>query len=122
MKKTTKIRGVAVAAMAAMTGFLTAGTLILVAPSSPALESGTCHADESSVCSGSGTALNDSVSSGDAVAINGSVASGCSTAINDSTASGNGGCAAPAPLPLKPAAVTPAAPATAKVAAPTFAG
>jgi hypothetical protein len=106
---TTKIRAAGVACLAALTGFLTAGALVLVAPTAPAEQSGTATADQSSVASGSGTAINDSTASGDAVAINGSVASGCSTAINDSTASG--GACAPA------AAVTPA-----HVAAPTFAG
>jgi hypothetical protein len=113
----------AVATATALTGVFAAGALTLIAPSAPALESGTCHADESSVCSGSGTALNDSVSSGDAVAINGSVASGCSVAINDSTASGGSVCPPPVPAVPTPAHVTPAAPAAhAHVAAPTFAG
>jgi hypothetical protein len=118
---TTKIRAAGVACLAALTGFLTAGTLILVAPSAPAEQSGTATADQSSVASGNATAINGSVASGDATAINGSVASGCSTAINDSTASGG----PPCPTAAQPAAAltpAPAAPAAAKVAAPTFAG
>jgi hypothetical protein len=120
---TTKIRAAGVACLAALTGFLTAGTLILVAPSSPAEQSGTATADQSSVASGNATAINGSVASGNSFAQNGSVASGCSTAIDNSTASGGPPCpAAVTPTTTPAAPLTPAAPAAAKVAAPTFAG
>ena len=121
---TTKIRAAGVACLAALTGFLTAGTLILVAPSAPAEQSGTATADQSSVASGNATAINGSVASGSSFAENGSVASGCSTAIDNSTASGGPPCpAAVTPVAVTPAApLAPAAPAAAKVAAPTFAG
>jgi len=121
---TTKIRAAGVACLAALTGLLTAGTLVLVAPSVPAEQSGGANADQSSVASGDCTALNGSVCSGDSFAENGSTASGCSTARNGSTASGGPPC--PAAVTPTAAVVAPvptaAAPAVAKVAAPTFAG
>jgi hypothetical protein len=128
--KITKIRAAGIGALAAMTGLVTAASLVLTAPAdamhqghahdataaapSPTA-SGTAHADDSSVASGNATAIDGSVASGDAVAIHGSVASGCSTAIDDSTASG-GDCG-----PAHAKAPT-AGPAKAVSGSPTFAG
>ena len=110
--KISKIRVAGVGCLAAVTGLVTAASMVLTAPAdaaktkttsnanataapaaAPAMssapnESGSCVADASSVCSGFGQATNNSVSSGDSVADNGSVASGCSVALDHSTASG----------------------------------
>jgi hypothetical protein len=109
--KISKIRVAGVGCLAAMTGLVTAASMVLTAPAdaakvhthanntaaavqaAPAMaqnpnESGSCVADASSVCSGFGQATNNSVSSGDSIADNGSVASGCSVALDHSTASG----------------------------------
>ena len=107
-----KIRVAGVGCLAAVTGLVTAASMVLTAPADAAKtkttsnanataapaapassavtpnESGSCTADATSVCSGFGQATNNSVSSGDAVADNGSVASGCSVALDHSTASG----------------------------------
>ena len=83
-----KIRVAGIPGLAALAGIVTAGTLVLVAPSAPAEQSGGAFADNTSVASGSAVAEDHSVASGNAVAKHGSVASGCSTAIDKSTASG----------------------------------
>jgi hypothetical protein len=131
--KNNKIRLAGVGCLAAVTGLVTAASMVLTAPAdaartkathaveAPALsnapnESGSCTADATSVCSGFGSATNNSVSSGDSIADNGSVASGCSVAVNKSTASG-GTCP-----PAKPAAGAPSAPAKAVAGNPSFAG
>jgi len=127
--KINKIRAAGIGCLAAMTGLVTAASLVLTAPADAAkahshdapaaaaspTASGTAHADDSSVASGNATAIDGSVASGDAVAIHGSVASGCSTAIDMSTASG-GNCG-----PAHAAAPT-AGPAKAVSGNPSFAG
>jgi hypothetical protein len=137
--KINKIRAAGIGCLAAMTGLVTAASMVLTAPadaakththattaaatpapapSGPAspTSSGTAFADNTSVASGSGQATNNSVASGDAIADNGSVASGCSTALDHSTASGGPPCGAPAK------GFTPAAPANAVAGTPSFAG
>src|SRR4051794_6281871 len=139
--KISKIRVAGVGCLAAMTGLVTAASMVLTAPADAAKahthadraaavqaapataqapnESGSCTADSTSVCSGFGQATNGSVSSGDSIADNGSVASGCSVALNHSTASG-GTCppAAPKTVSSNPSA----APAKAGAGNPSFAG
>jgi hypothetical protein len=139
--KISKIRVAGVGCLAAMTGLVTAASLVLTAPAdaskathahatsapataAPAMaqnpnESGSCVADASSVCSGFGQATNNSVSSGDSIADNGSVASGCSVALDHSTASGGMVCPPAAP---KMAATSSSAPAKAVAGNPSFAG
>jgi hypothetical protein len=132
--KINKIRVAGIGCLAAMTGLVTAASMVLTAPADAAKtathaapvtahapnESGSCVADASSVCSGFGQATNNSVSSGDSIADNGSVASGCSVALDHSTASG-GTCP-----PAKPKVTTPSsaksAPAHAVAGNPSFAG
>jgi hypothetical protein len=136
--KINKIRVAGIGCLAAVTGLVTAASMVLTAPADAAKtathadhaaieahapnESGSCVADASSVCSGFGQATNNSVSSGDSIADNGSVASGCSVALDKSTASG-GTCP-----PAKPKASTPSksaaksAPAHAVAGNPHFAG
>jgi hypothetical protein len=138
--KINKIRVAGVGCLAAMTGLVTAASMVLTAPAdaakahnkattaaavqaAPAMaqapnESGSCTADATSVCSGFGQATNNSVSSGDSIADNGSVASGCSVALDHSTASG-GTCP---PAASKSAAGAASAPATAVASNPSFAG
>src|SRR3954468_9888695 len=106
--KINKIRAAGIGCLAAMTGLVTAASMVLtapadaakphaqrehatVAPASPT-SSGGALADDTSVASGNATAIDGSVASGDAVAIDGSVASGCSVAIDNSTASGGPPC------------------------------
>jgi hypothetical protein len=135
--KINKIRVAGVGCLAAMTGLVTAASMVLTAPADAARahskgttaaveapapataqapnESGSCKADATSVCSGFGQATNNSVSSGDSIADNGSVASGCSVALDHSTASG-GTCP-----PAKGAAPS-SAPAKAVSSNPSFAG
>ena len=138
--KINRIRVAGVGCLAAMTGLVTAASMVLTAPADAAKrakpvthaaveapppiatapnESGSCEADSTSVCSGFGQATNGSVSSGDSIADNGSVASGCSVALNHSTASG-GTCppAAPKTVSSNPSA----APAKAVAGNPSFAG
>jgi len=134
--KINKIRVAGIGCLAAVTGLVTAASMVLTAPADAAKtathadhaaieahapnESGSCVADASSVCSGFGQATNNSVSSGDSIADNGSVASGCSVALDHSTASG-GTCP-----PAKPKVTTPSsaksAPAHAVAGNPSFAG
>lgn len=134
--KINKIRVAGVGCLAAMTGLVTAASMVLTAPADAAKahthadhaaveapataqapnESGSCVADASSVCSGFGQATNNSVSSGDSIADNGSVASGCSVALDHSTASG-GTCP-----PSAPKAAPSSAPAKAVAGNPSFAG
>ena len=126
--KINKIRAAGIGCLAAMTGLVTAASMVLTAPADAAhtkahqehatvappaspTSSGTAHADDTSVASGNATAIDGSVASGDAVAIHGSVASGCSTAIDHSVTSGCG-----------EEAAKPAGPAKAVSGAPTFAG
>jgi hypothetical protein len=133
--KINKIRAAGIGCLAAMTGLVTAASMVLTAPADAAREhshaneaaveapgphSGSCVADSTSVCSGSGQATNNSVSSGDAIADNGSVASGCSVALDHSTASGGEPCPPHAPKAEK--AFTPAGPARAVAGNPSFAG
>jgi len=129
--KINKIRVAGIGCLAAMTGLVTAASMVLTAPAdaakakpapaaAPVLsnapnESGSCTADATSVCSGFGQATNNSVSSGDSIADNGSVASGCSVALDHSTASG-GTCPPSAPK------ATSATPAKAVAGNPSFAG
>src|SRR4051812_16511351 len=111
--KSKKIRAAGIGCLAAMTGLVTAASMVLtapadaakphaheqhatVAPASPT-SSGGALADDTPVASGNATAINGSVASGDAVAIDGSVASGCSVAIDNSTASGGPPCPTAAP-------------------------
>ena len=123
--KINKIRVAGIGCLAAMTGLVTAASLVLTAPAdaakaktkattaaapaaAPAMstapnESGSCKADATSVCSGFGSATNNSVSSGDSIADNGSVASGCSVAVDHSTASGGTVCPPTAPKSTTPA-------------------
>ena len=131
--KINKIRVAGIGCLAAMTGLVTAASMVLTAPAdaakakpapaaAPVLsnapnESGSCTADATSVCSGFGQATNNSVSSGDSIADNGSVASGCSVALDHSTASG-GTC--PPSAPSSRAAKS--APAKAVAGNPSFAG
>jgi hypothetical protein len=139
--KISKIRVAGIGCLAAMTGLVTAASMVLTAPADaakahnhantaaavqapPAMaqnpnESGSCVADASSVCSGFGQATNNSVSSGDAIADNGSVASGCSVALDNSTASG-GNCP-PSARKSVPSGSS-SAPARAVSANPSFAG
>lgn len=131
--KINKIRAAGIGCLAAMTGLVTAASLVLTAPAdamhqgqphheaaaAPAspTSSGTAHADDSSVASGNATAIDGSVASGDAIAIHGSVASGCSVAIDNSTASGG------PPCPAEAAHKAPTAgPAKAVSGNPSFAG
>jgi hypothetical protein len=107
--KNNKMRVAGIGCLAAVTGLVTAASMVLTSPADAAKthdhastavqapapmtaqapnESGSCVADASSVCSGFGQATNNSVSSGDSIADNGSVASGCSVALDHSTASG----------------------------------
>src|SRR3954454_8389341 len=109
--KNNKMRVAGIGCLAAVTGLVTAASMVLTSPAdaakthdhashaveAPAMstapnESGSCVADATSVCSGFGQATNNSVSSGDAIADNGSVASGCSVALDHSTASGGSPC------------------------------
>ena len=140
--KINKIRVAGVGCLAAMTGLVTAASMVLTAPADAARahnhahtaaaveapapataqapnESGSCVADGTSVCSGFGQATNNSVSSGDSIADNGSVASGCSVALDHSTASG--GTCPPAAQRSK-AATAAATPAHAVAGNPSFAG
>jgi hypothetical protein len=134
--KINKIRVAGVGCLAAVTGLVTAASMVLTAPADAAktskqppaatveqgAHSGSCFADESSVCSGSGDATNGSVSSGDSSADNGSVSSGCSEAENHSVSSG-GDCAHhEAPENANKAAAAKASPAKAVSSNPTFAG
>jgi len=135
--KNNKMRVAGIGCLAAVTGLVTAASMVLTSPAdaakthdhashaveAPAMstapnESGSCVADASSVCSGFGQATNNSVSSGDSIADNGSVASGCSVALDNSTASG-GTCG-----PNRAAVPTSSksAPATAVAGNPSFAG
>src|SRR5438874_6324020 len=131
--KINKIRVAGIGCLAAMTGLVTAASMVLTAPAdaakakpapaaAPVLsnapnESGSCTADATSVCSGFGQATNNSVSSGDSIADNGSVASGCSVALDHSTASG-GTCPPSAPKAHK--AAPSSAPARAVAGNPSF--
>src|SRR5438132_11676290 len=131
--KINKVRLAGVGCLVAMTGLVTAASMVLTAPAdaaktkpapaaAPVLstapnESGSCTADATSVCSGFGQATNNSVSSGDSIADNGSVASGCSVALDHSTASG-GTCPPSAPK-RTPSSATPA---RAVAGNPSFAG
>jgi hypothetical protein len=138
--KINKIRAAGIGCLAAMTGLVTAASMVLTAPADAARtkthathaaveapapapnESGSCVADASSVCSGFGQATNGSVSSGDSIADNGSVSSGCSVALDHSTASG-GTCPPNAPATTKKSTAAPSAsPAKAVSSNPTFAG
>jgi hypothetical protein len=138
--KISKIRVAGVGCLAAMTGLVTAASMVLTAPADAARahehshaaveapvmaqnpnESGSCVADASSVCSGFGQATNNSVSSGDSIADNGSVASGCSVALDHSTASGGECGPAGAHANARPAAQS-SAPAHAVAGNPSFAG
>jgi hypothetical protein len=134
--KNKKMRVAGIGILAAMTGLVTAASMVLTAPADAAKthdhashaveapaalstapnESGSCTADATSVCSGFGQATNNSVSSGDSIADNGSVASGCSVALDHSTVSG-GTCP-----PSAPKSTPSAAPAKAVSANPSFAG
>jgi len=137
--KNNKIRVAGIGCLAAMTGLVTAASMVLTAPADAARthvksnasaapaamptasapnESGSCTADASSVCSGFGQATNNSVSSGDSIADNGSVASGCSVALDHSTASG-GTCPPSAPSSTPSSS---SAPAQAVAGNPSFAG
>lgn len=135
MKK-NKMRVAGIGCLAAVTGLVTAASMVLTSPAdaakthdhtaaavqAPALstapnESGSCVADASSVCSGFGQATNNSVSSGDSIADNGSVASGCSVALDHSTASGGMVCP-----PAAPKMASSSAPAKAVAGNPSFAG
>jgi hypothetical protein len=138
--KISKIRVAGVGCLAAMTGLVTAASMVLTAPADAAKahthadraaavqaapataqapnESGSCTADATSVCSGFGQATNNSVSSGDSIADNGSVASGCSVALDHSTASG-GTCPPSAAAKSTPSSATPA---KAVAGNPSFAG
>lgn len=140
--KISKIRVAGIGCLAAMTGLVTAASMVLTAPADaakahnhantaaavqapPAMaqnpnESGSCVADASSVCSGFGQATNNSVSSGDSIADNGSVASGCSVALDHSTASG-GTCGPNRGTAAVPSS-TSSAPAHAVAGNPSFAG
>ena len=130
-----KMRVAGIGCLAAVTGLVTAASMVLTSPAdaakthdkataaqqAPALstapnESGSCMADASSVCSGFGQATNNSVSSGDSIADNGSVASGCSVALDHSTASG-GTCGPNRAMPTSSSA-----PAKAVAGNPSFAG
>jgi hypothetical protein len=136
--KISKIRVAGVGCLAAMTGLVTAASMVLTAPADAAKahthadrvaaaqapataqapnESGSCTADATSVCSGFGQATNNSVSSGDSIADNGSVASGCSVALDHSTASG--GTCPPSAAKSTPSSATPA---KAVAGNPSFAG
>lgn len=131
--KINKMRVAGIGCLTAMTGLVTAASMVLTAPADAAKtkpaapapialsnapnESGSCTADATSVCSGFGQATNNSVSSGDSIADNGSVASGCSVALNHSTASGGTTCP-----PTAPKAGGGAAPAKAVAGNPSFAG
>ena len=126
--KINKIRAAGIGCLAAMTGLVTAASLVLTAPADAAHEGGRAHsptasgnaiADDTSVASGNATAIDGSVASGDAVALHGSVASGCSVAIDKSTASGGEPCPAHA---AKPDHGHKAGPAKAVSGQPTFAG
>ncbi len=144
--KIKNMRMAGIGCLAAMTGLVTAASMVLTAPADAAKtqshgtaaavqapapltaqapnESGSCKADSTSVCSGFGLALNNSVSSGDSIAVNGSVASGCSVAVNQSDASG-GTCPPKAPAAAKTTAAKSAprsAPAKAVAKSPSFAG
>jgi len=137
--KSKKIRAAGIGCLAAMTGLVTAASMVLtapadaahtahhaeqhatVAPASPT-SSGGALADDTSVASGNATAINGSVASGDAVAIDGSVASGCSVAIDNSTASGGPPCPTAAPGHAKHANAENAGPAKAVSGNPSFAG
>jgi hypothetical protein len=132
--KNKKMRVAGISILAAMTGLVTAASMVLTAPADAAKthdhathaaveapatahapnESGSCTADATSVCSGFGQATNGSVSSGNSIADNGSVSSGCSVALDHSTASG-GTCP-----PTKPS--VPSTPAKAVAGNPSFAG
>jgi hypothetical protein len=129
--KINKIRAAGIGCLAAMTGLVTAASMVLVAPADAAhthadhaaaapaapaspTSSGNALADNTSVASGSAQATNGSVASGDAIADNGSVASGCSTALDHSVASGCG--------PAGAKGFTPATPAKAVAGNPSFAG
>jgi hypothetical protein len=106
--KINKIRVAGIGCLAAVTGLVTAASMVLTAPADAAKtathadhaaieahapnESGSCVADASSVCSGFGQATNNSVSSGDSIADNGSVASGCSVALDHSMGISSGLC------------------------------
>jgi hypothetical protein len=124
--KINKIRAAGIGCLAAMTGLVTAASMVLTAPADAARDehktptvSGNAIADDSSVASGNATAIDGSVASGDAVAIHGSVASGCSVAIDHSTASGGEPCPAHAP---KADHADKAGPAEAVSGEPDFAG
>jgi len=133
--KINKIRAAGIGCLAAMTGLVTAASMVLTAPADAArahehhdataapaspTSSGGAFADDTSVASGNATAIDGSVASGDAVAIHGSVASGCSVAVDDSTASGG------PPCPGAPSAHAPGAPSAGPAKAvsgnPSFAG
>ena len=133
--KINKIRVAGIGCLVAMTGLVTAASMVLTAPAdaakakpapaaAPVLstapnESGSCTADATSVCSGFGQATNNSVSSGDSIADNGSVASGCSVALDQSTASGGTTCP---PTAGKSTPTRTPAPARAVAGNPSFAG
>jgi hypothetical protein len=134
--KINKIRVAGIGCLAAMTGLVTAASMVLTAPADAAKtathtavptahapnESGSCVADASSVCSGFGQATNNSVSSGDSIADNGSVASGCSVALNHSTASGGECPPNAAKAKATPSSAKKSAPARAVRGNPSFAG
>jgi hypothetical protein len=135
--KNNKMRVAGIGCLAAVTGLVTAASMVLTSPADAAKthdhashaveapaalstapnESGSCTADASSVCSGFGQATNNSVSSGDSIADNGSVASGCSVALDNSTASG-GTCGPNRAMPTS----SKSAPAKAVAGNPSFAG
>ena len=141
--KINRIRVAGVGCLAAMTGLVTAASMVLTAPADAAKrakpvthaaveapppiatapnESGSCEADSTSVCSGFGNAENGSVSSGDSSAENGSVSSGCSEAEDHSVSSG-GVCGPQAEENENAGKAAPkAAPAAAVSSNPTFAG
>src|SRR4051812_19512732 len=137
--KNNKMRVAGIGCLAAVTGLVTAASMVLTSPAdaakthdhashaveAPAMstapnESGSCVADASSVCSGFGQATNNSVSSGDSIADNGSVASGCSVALDHSTASG--GTCGPNNNKAMPTGSSSSAPARAVAGNPSFAG
>lgn len=136
--KINKIRVAGIGCLTAMTGLVTAASMVLTAPADAAKtathadhaaivahapnESGSCVADASSVCSGFGQATNNSVSSGDSIADNGSVASGCSVALNHSTASGGECPPAANKAKATPSTARRSAPARAVRGNPSFAG
>ena len=138
--KINKIRAAGIGCLAAMTGLVTAASMVLTAPADAAkahthatpaaataapapaspTSSGGALADNTSVASGNAQATNGSVASGDAIADNGSVASGCSVALDHSTASGGPPC--PTGAPSMSNGFTPASTAKAVAGNPTFAG